>query len=237
MKYAVQLYSLRYYIEENGLEKTFEVIKNAGFKGVEFAGFYGLSAQEIKKLFNKYSLEAVSAHINVYDYKNDLEIIKELGIKTPIISYIDFNGTISIDEGVEKCKNEIVQFKINGLNLGYHNHAHEFKNGRDAIDELVKNIPEILLELDVFWLAVANIKPTNYIKKYKSRLKYLHLKELGESKDDFNPVLGDGNADIAEVIKLGKELSIEWAILEVEKVNMPMAEYLTKCYQFIKNFI
>ena len=76
MKYAVQLYSLRYYIEENGLEKTFEVIKNAGFKGVEFAGFYGLCAQEIQKLLNKYSLEAVSAHINVYDYKNDLEIIK-----------------------------------------------------------------------------------------------------------------------------------------------------------------
>ena len=41
MKFGVQLYSLRDYIAEHGLEQALRIVAEAGFTGVEFAGFYG----------------------------------------------------------------------------------------------------------------------------------------------------------------------------------------------------
>ena len=45
MKYAVQLYSLSNYIQTNGLDNTLKMILDAGYEGVEFAGFYNLKAK------------------------------------------------------------------------------------------------------------------------------------------------------------------------------------------------
>lgn len=56
MKFAVQLYSLREYIAENGLESALKIVSDAGFEGVEFAGFYGMKAEEIAALLEKYGL-------------------------------------------------------------------------------------------------------------------------------------------------------------------------------------
>ena len=41
MKLAVQLYSLRVFAEKNGAEETLKLVSEAGYDGVEFAGFYG----------------------------------------------------------------------------------------------------------------------------------------------------------------------------------------------------
>ena len=53
MKYGVQLYSLRKMIESNGLEEAIKTVAFAGYQGVEFAGFYGYSPNEIKSLLEK----------------------------------------------------------------------------------------------------------------------------------------------------------------------------------------
>lgn len=41
MKYGVQLYSLRETAEREGAEKILQMVSEAGYDGVEFAGFYG----------------------------------------------------------------------------------------------------------------------------------------------------------------------------------------------------
>ncbi|MFQ7035673.1 MAG: sugar phosphate isomerase/epimerase family protein [Candidatus Borkfalkia sp.] len=92
------------------------------------------------------------------------------------------------------------------------------------------------LELDVFWLAVAGIRATDYIKEQRERLVYLHIKELGENAESVNPVVGEGRADIENVLKLGREMNVEWSILEVEKVGVPVEEYLARSYEFMKKY-
>ena len=49
MKIAVQVYSLRHYInDKDSLFKALEDIKAAGYDGVEFAGYFGAEAAELK---------------------------------------------------------------------------------------------------------------------------------------------------------------------------------------------
>ena len=47
MKLAVQLYSLRVFAEKNGAEETLKLVSEAGYDGVEFAGFYGKTPAEM----------------------------------------------------------------------------------------------------------------------------------------------------------------------------------------------
>ena len=137
---------------------------------------------------------------------------------------------------MQACRSSEALLRENGMILGYHNHAHEFYDGTDILKRLAENIPALKLELDVFWLAVAGIRATDYIKEQRERLIYLHIKELGENAESINPVVGEGRADIENVLKLGREMNVEWSILEVEKVGVPVEEYLARSYEFMKKY-
>ena len=69
-----------------------------------------------------------------------------------------------------------------GMQLCYHNHAFEF--GLDAagarwLDILMgaSHAPQVQLEVDVFWAAVAGAQPVEVITRYAGRVALLHLKD------------------------------------------------------------
>ena len=81
MKYGVQLYSLRDMGGKYGLEAILKAVADAGYDGVEFAGFYSHTPQEVKELLDKYNLEGVSAHISAWQVEENLPYIDLLGMK------------------------------------------------------------------------------------------------------------------------------------------------------------
>ena len=155
MKFAVQLYSLREYIAENGLESALKIVSDAGFEGVEFAGFYGMKAEEIAALLEKYGLIAVSAHVGNDAFSAELPTLKALAVSAAVIPWIGFNRGADEQAEFEKTRRTLALARENGMTLGYHNHAHEFENGADYVKKTAEEVPGIKLELDVFWLAVA----------------------------------------------------------------------------------
>lgn len=62
MKYGVQLYSLRETAEKRGAEEVLRLVAEAGYDGVEFAGFYGRTPEEMKALLAEYGLVHFRAH-------------------------------------------------------------------------------------------------------------------------------------------------------------------------------
>ena len=88
----------------------------------------------------------------------------------------------------------------------------------------------------MFWLAVAGKNALKYMEEQREKLLFLHVKELGESAEGVNPVVGRGRADCGAVMELGKKLNVPWSILEAEKFGMPEAEYLKESYAFMKNY-
>ena len=87
MKYGVQLYSLRETAEREGAEKILRMVSEAGYDGVEFAGFYGRTPEEMKELLKKYKIVGISAHIRPGAVEENLPYIDALGIKYVFIPW------------------------------------------------------------------------------------------------------------------------------------------------------
>ena len=237
MKYAVQLYSLAPYIEKHGLKEALKLVHEAGYKGVEFAGFYGHTASTIQQWLDEYGLKAISAHIAFDQIIEQLPIIIDLHLPYVVIPYISFeqwdtqlNQTI---QQIQMIQNEL---KKHHIELGYHNHALEFENGRNFIAILHQNIPNLLLELDVCWLTVAKQNITDTFNQYSKQLKIIHIKDFSSYKAvaENTPIIGKGLVPMKEVFFNAVQHKVEWCIMETENVNQDYKDYLVES---LKNMI
>ena len=82
-KIALQLYSIGAYIggrkdkdgkvllAGRGLERALEDVGASGFKGVEFAGYYGFDAKALKKMLDNAGLAAAGTHVSTASYGLD----------------------------------------------------------------------------------------------------------------------------------------------------------------------
>lgn len=190
---AVQLYSVR-----EALEKDFfgvlTQIQAMGYSGVEFAGFYGHSATEVKAFLAKIGLVAVSSHVPldalVSDTTKTLAYHQELGCKFIAVPWLDEPrrpGSARWLEVVDQIKMIARACQDAGIQLLYHNHDFEFVklDGRYALDLLYEAVPAPLLatELDTCWAKVSGVDPAGYLRKYSGRCPVVHLKDFVKEGD------------------------------------------------------
>ncbi len=226
MKKALQLYSVRDAVEAD-FEGTLAAVAKMGYDGVEFAGLYGKTPEEVRTLCEKYGLVAVSAHVGfgeMLENENVFSDYKKIGCEYIAVPYLPPE-----DMATEQARREIIEKvralseKANGagLKMLYHNHDHELLklNGRSFLDELYAAIPTPPLspEFDVCWLHFAGEDPAAYLKRRSSRVKVVHLKDCvvfdGAERPSFRP-LGRGVVDIPAVVKAAEELGAEWFVVE-----------------------
>lgn len=192
---AVQLYSVR-----EALEKDFfgvlTQIQAMGYAGVEFAGFYGHSAKEVRTFLDKIGLKAVSSHVPLdallADTSGTLAYHKELGCHFIAVPWLDEPrrpGTARWPEVVTQVKSLGQACQAAGIQLLYHNHDFEFTklDGRYALDLLYEAVPMPLLatEIDTCWVKVSGVDPAAYLRQYQGRSPVVHLKDfilVGDAK-------------------------------------------------------
>lgn len=225
MKTALQLYSVRDEVEKD-FEGTLKAVSEFGYDGVEFAGLYGKTPEEVRKLCEKYGLVPVSAHVGIgemLENENVFSDYKEIGCEYIAIPYIapeEMSTENDRINTIEKVRVLSEKAKAAGLKMLYHNHAHELSklNGNNFLDELYSAVPDILLpEFDVCWLHFAGEDPVAYLERYANRIRVVHLKDYvssdGAERPDFRP-LGRGKVDIPAVVKTAEKLCAEWLIVE-----------------------
>ena len=87
---GIQLYGVRGAMKED-FEGTLRAVAEMGYEYVEFAGYHGKSAEEIKELLDKYGLKCVSVHqaLDFYDEDPDsaAEFLKTFGVKYSVIPH------------------------------------------------------------------------------------------------------------------------------------------------------
>lgn len=219
---SLQLWSVQDACQEN-FEEVLTKVKEYGYDGVEFAGYYDYSAEEIKKTLAELSLKGSGAHISFESLRDDFEktinFEKEIGNQAVIVPYM---GADSLEEWTEKilALKEIAK-KVNseGLVLGYHNHAHEIMDIPDVniLEKMVEMIPDIQLEVDTYWLSYAGVDVLAWLKKYQKNIKWLHLKDMlvtGEEKESTE--IGQGILPIESYLNWAKNANLEWVVIEQE---------------------
>lgn len=185
---ALQFYSVRDEAEKDFFG-TLKKVRDMGYDGVEFAGLYGHSPEEIKAECEKIGIVPMSAHVPFDELINDTEKTindyKTIGCKYIAVPYLTEErrpGTDKFGETIEYIKKIGEKCAEAGIKLLYHNHDFEFVkiDGEYGLDILYKEVsPELLeTELDTCWVNVGGENPAEYIEKYSGRTPVVHLKDF-----------------------------------------------------------
>lgn len=224
---GLQLWSIREEAEKDLLgmiEKSAEM----GYKGVQFAGFFDYTAEEVKAKMDEVGIKATGAHVQIDQLENHFEETLKYHetIKNKLLIIPFLPESMRTTEGDYKRTaermNEIGQkAHAAGFTLAYHNHDFEFDvfDGKTGFDILFENTDEnhLKIELDCFWASYTDNDPLEIIEKYAARVVSLHIKDM--KIVDNTPIsteLGTGTLPLAEYIQKGKEKNVKCFIVEQE---------------------
>ena len=220
MKFAVQLYSLRHHIE-NGedLLNILEKVKALGFEGVEFAGFQGLPAETLKAKLDACGLKCVGAHMGLNDLRPEnieatLDFMQTLGSDIVGIGGADTRTETTLTEVTDVMGKADEIAAKRGMKVYFHNHTEEFQPPLFAekpgtIFERIKAACHV--QIDTYWSFVAGQDNYTLITENKDRIVTLHIKDgVGHTP----MALGEGENDLAAVVRAAKDAGIEWLVLE-----------------------
>ena len=191
---AYQLYSAREEAAQD-LNAVLATLKGLGYDGVEFAGFYGHTAEEVKEALEKNGLVAISSHVPFAQIEADMfgtiAYHQAIGCKFIAVPYLDAEtrpGAPGFAHAIAVMDRFGRLLKEAGMTLLYHNHDFEFisLSGMYGLDFLYEALPEdvIKTELDVCWVKYAGENPADYIRKYAGRCPVVHLKDFVGVKQD-----------------------------------------------------
>ena len=212
-----QVYSARDDASKD-LLSVLKALKEMGYDGVEFAGFYGHGADEVKAMLDETGLVAISSHVPydsfVADMFGTISYHKTIGCSYIAVPFLGEEHRPGGPKFAEAIRN-IYKFgrlcKEAGITLLYHNHDFEFVtlSGQFGLDFLYSAVPPCVLEteLDICWVKYAGQDPAEYVRKYAGRAHVVHLKDYVGVKGGKQPyalIQADGkddgtNADASDI--------------------------------------
>lgn len=235
---ALQLYTVRDACEKD-FEGTLRQVADIGYAGVELAGTYGRSAEEVKQLLDELALPCVGSHTGDRDLDEVVAFHKALDCK--YVGWPVFPGGLpDTEEGVqaaiERLNKRGADYKKHGLQLYYHNHSGEFKiiSGKAILDWFYENTgPDLVkAQYDVCWIYNAGVDPAAYMRKYPGRCPLLHLKDMDESKNLTE--VGNGVVDFDAIFAVSEEAGVEWYIVEQDRWERPSIESARISFENLK---
>jgi sugar phosphate isomerase/epimerase len=236
---GLQLYSLRAECKTD-LPGMLAAVSKIGYQGVEFAGYYGRSAQELRKMLDDNGLVACGTH-TPYDsiqgdkLKETIEFNRTIGNKFLIVPWM--NETRSKQEWWDRAKlfNEVAdKVKADGMWVGYHAHAHDFHQieGVSAWDLFFGNTkPEVVMQLDTSNCREGGADPVAVLKKYPGRARTIHLKAHGAGPEG---IIGEGDVDWQAVFAFCEGPGMaQWYVVEHETSKKPL-DAVKRNYEALK---
>jgi len=255
-KVGVQLYTVRD-LMQNDFEGTVAKVAQIGYKEVEFAGYFGRTAAQVKAVLDKNGLKAPSTHVQ-YDELDEkfpavIEFSKAIDLEYIVCPWIPEDLRKNPDiwkQAAEKFNKAGELSKKAGMQFGYHNHWFEFLPTHDVLpyDELLKlcDANLVKMEMDLCWITTTGTDPVKYFDKYPGRFPLVHVKDVktlpkistGGSQNFGDTVdlteVGSGTIDWKRIFAKADEAGIKHYIVEHDHPKQPLAsikgsyEYLSK---------
>ncbi len=218
MKIGLQLYTIRDCIKSGeDLAEALKKVKAMGYDGVEFAGYAGLTPQEVRKALDDAGIEAVSSHTGIDGLEASMEEVVAYAVAAGEKFLVCAGSRTETKEDLLRLERVMKKVKglaqPHGIIVGYHNHAHEFvplSDGTLPIEYIAENVCK--LEPDTFWVYRAGTDPAAFIREHAQQTALIHLKD---GNDKGKPcAIGEGVTDIPGILQAAKELGKEWVIVE-----------------------
>lgn len=233
--------------------KALDTIKMMGFTEIEGGGGR-MHPLEFKKLCDErgLSIPSTGASYEILVRAPDSVVwrAKLMGSKYVMCSWIPHtNGSFNLENAKKAVEdfNKAGKFlKENGLTFCYHAHGYEFQPHENGtlLDYIINNTnPDyVSFEMDIFWIYFGGGDPVALLKKYGSRWKLMHVKDMrkgtvkdltGLTSQENDVPLGTGELNLPAILKEAKKVGIKHYFIEDESSNV--ITQVPQSIQYLKN--
>ncbi|MFY0186229.1 sugar phosphate isomerase/epimerase family protein [Stenotrophomonas sp. PUT21] len=230
---AVQMYTLR---DAGTLDQQLKIVHDAGVGAVETVGTQNVSAAELKQLLDRYSIKAISSHVQLADLRSDLGGVvafnRSIGNTTLVVPYLDKKDRPTDAAGWTALGQELgriaAQANAQGMRLAYHNHDFELVdfNGKTGLELLFAAAgPDLKTELDLAWVARAGHDPVVMLGRFRGHVFAVHAKDnapTGQAEDEGGfAAVGQGVLDWNAILPAAAAAGVQWYIVEHDQPRDP----------------
>ena len=264
---GVQLWTVKEDMARD-FEGTLRAIGRLGYRRVESAGWHGRTAKQFRNSVRAAGLDCVAAHYGLADLIADtdgrLGFARDVGAKYVVASSPAPSRALDKNKPWSEAVTEamtLADWRSNaeamdrigararqmGMRFGYHNHSSEFLayERRLPMDEIVRltDPANVVLELDIGWVAGAGYDPVETIRRYAPRIHLLHIKDLATAervpgravKDERTTVIGEGTIDWPSVFRALRRAPVHSYFVEQEDpFTEPPLQALAKSIAYLR---
>ncbi len=239
---GVQLYSVRHECEKD-LPATLHAIAAMGYEAVEFAGYYGRSAAELRKLLDAEGLKCCGTHTALDTLEGDalaatVAFNQTLGNRFLIVPWIpeerrktaaDWKALASLFDALAD------KVAPHGMRVGYHNHNFEFAPlaGSTPWDIFFGGTKKsVVMQVDTGNCIEGGADPVALLERYPGRAATIHVKEHSKAKPD--AFVGEGELPWRRIFALCEKGGTEWYVVEYEREGQAPLPAIARCLQNLK---
>jgi sugar phosphate isomerase/epimerase len=231
---GIQLYTVRSIMDKD-FDGTLANLARAGYKEVEFAGYYGRTPAQVREVLKKNGLTSPSTHIPLpkddATWDKNLADAKTIGHEWVVLPWLDPSMRKTVDDWHrhgERLNHLGEAAKKAGLKFAYHNH--DFELAKDSsgsgtyLDMLLGMTDPKLVnyEMDVYWVTKGGGDPIAFFKKYPGRFPLLHLKDATPAPAQDITDVGSGTIDWKKVITTARAQGTKHAFVENDHPTDPL---------------
>jgi sugar phosphate isomerase/epimerase len=218
---------------------TLDYIKAMGITNIEFSNLFGKTASEMRALLDERGMVCTSYGVYYDALTNKTEKViqdaKTLGAEFVRVGMIPHKGDFTVQDADVAIKdfNRVGKIlKENGIEFAYHNHGYDFTPYLQSTlyDYLIQNTNPayVSFELDILWVHQFGQDPLAYLKKYPTRFKLMHVKDLKKdvpvgldvkTSSENDVPLGSGQINVQAILKQARKSPIKYYYLEDENSN------------------
>ena len=246
-KLGLQLFTVRESLTKDATD-TLNQVAAAGYAGVELFGHSGsLAPTQLYPRIHALGMQVLGGHILIDVLQDEVLMQKtaseyaEMGAKHLALAWLqpELRGGLESYRKVAKLVNNAGKIaKSHGLQFAYHNHDFEFEkveDGRTAYDVLMDETDPALVkaELDLFWVAKANLDVVKTLHKLKGRVSVVHVKDMTQDDARTFEIVGEGQLDFDKILPAADAAGADWFVVEQDQCPKGEIESIRKSHQNI----
>lgn len=250
-EYGIQMYSVRD-VSQSDLREALRRVTELGYRYVEFAGFFGNSAEDVRAWLDEYGLICSGTHTKLDLVRPDaieetIAYHKTIGCKNLIVPSAKWDTDADMDENIAVLNAAQKKLAENGIALGYHNHSREFfptPYGKIIENELIART-SVELEIDTFWAFNAGLDPVVFLEAHKDRIRVIHIKDgipsaAGDKNYDHvhdnvhGKALGEGEAPVEQIRAWAIAHNVRM-VVESEGLDPTGPDEVDRCIRFLRS--
>ena len=250
---GLELYSLREDMKCD-IPGTLARVRQMGFDHVEVPSLYGLTAPEFRRALDQAGLKATAVVSSYEDLQTNLSNVQRnldtLGARWALLGWIphgkDFERS-DVDRSSKDMNIWAAALARSGYKFAYHPHGYEFHpTPEGTLFDALANATDpvtVKFELDTFWIVWPGQDCVDLMKRYSTRFRLLHLKDLrrGVKTGDlsgFAPAtdsvaIGEGVVPWKEVLAIAREQHFEDYFIEDESPTA--AQQIPRSLHFLRD--